>query len=348
MLSDSPEHAAFEWFNGPLNDTLPVWLKHRSYRQILPIADSNTLIYCWPLLQKVAQDAAWLPPVVVPAGEQYKNMAGCQHIWEAMLHARLDRKALVVNLGGGVIGDMGGFCAATWKRGIDFIQIPTTLLSMTDAAIGGKLGVDFQQVKNIIGVFQQPAAVFTDPVFLKTLPVRELLSGFAEVIKHALIGAPALWQMIAEKHMEGGLRYDSFDWPGLLEASTAIKMEVVRQDPHEKGLRMVLNYGHTIGHAVESYLLDSPAPVTHGEAIAYGMLAESRLAYPPGRRLEAIEAVLRRYFPPLHVPPDAFPLLWETMLQDKKNEQGKVRMTVPGNTPFSYEIHQIGWPLHLP
>lgn len=328
-----------------MEHTLIPWLQQRAYRQILPLADANTLLHCWPLLEPLAQDAAWLPPVVIPAGEIHKNLHTCTHIWQAMLDARLDRKALVVNLGGGVVGDMGGFCAATWKRGIDFIQIPTTLLSMTDAAIGGKLGIDFQQVKNTIGVFRQPAAVFADTRFLKTLPARELLSGFAEVIKHALIGAPDLWHTIREHGHTGSLRYDAFDWPALLESSVAVKHRVVQEDPYEKDLRMVLNYGHTIGHAVESYFLNTETPVTHGEAVAFGMVAESRIAYPPGQRLERIETTIAQYFDPLHVPESIYPALWEAMLQDKKNQGGKVRMTVPGNLPFSYEIHELEWPL---
>lgn len=270
--------------------------------------------------------------VVVPAGEDHKNLKTCENIWEAMLSARLDRKCLVINLGGGVVGDMGGFCAATWKRGVDFIQVPTTLLSMTDAAIGGKLGVDFQGVKNIIGVFCQPAAVFVDPAFLTTLPARALRSGFAEVIKHAIIGDPALYQQLSNGFK---LSDDSPDrWLEILQASIAVKVRIVTEDPYEKGLRMLLNFGHTIGHAIESYFLETTAPLTHGEAIAIGMICEM---YGDARR-GAMAAVLLNYFPHTNVPEAAFPAIWELMQQDKKNSSGKVRMALPDELPYTIKM----------
>jgi len=328
--------------SGDISQTFPEWLRTHEYRQILTISDENTLRHCWPTFSAALGDAGLLPPVTIPAGELHKNLHTCQYLWQAMLDAQLDRKALVINLGGGVIGDMGGFCAATWKRGVDFVQVPTTLLSMTDAAIGGKLGIDFQNIKNTIGVFQNPAAIFTDAAFLKTLPARELLSGFAEVIKHALIGAPDLWNTIlaaTEQHQH--LNYHTFNWPALLEASIAVKVRVVTEDPFEKGLRMVLNYGHTLGHAVESYLLHTTDPMTHGEAVAWGMVAESEWVYGEGERLKAIKKVVRHYFPERHMPENATEALWHLMLQDKKNSHGRVRIVVPGHTAFSMEIQEI-------
>ncbi|MEO6037421.1 MAG: iron-containing alcohol dehydrogenase, partial [Saprospiraceae bacterium] len=159
---------------GPLIETLPAWLQQRNYSRIFVICDQHTRQHCLPVLAVIRSPVKGDPTATLPAGETFKTLATCEQVWQAMLEAQLDRQALVINLGGGVIGDLGGFCAATWKRGVDFIQIPTTLLSMTDAAIGGKLGVDFQDIKNTIGVFQNPAAVFVDPVFLQTLPEREL------------------------------------------------------------------------------------------------------------------------------------------------------------------------------
>lgn len=257
--------------------------------------------------------------------ETLKTLPSCEAIWQAMFEARLDRKALVVNLGGGVVGDMGGFCAATYKRGVDFIQIPTTLLAMTDAAIGGKLGVDFQGAKNAVGVFQYPAAVFIDPVFLKTLPARELRSGFAEVIKHALIGDRALWKKI-QSMPAGSLA--ATNWGGLLADSIAVKTKIVAEDPREAGIRALLNFGHTIGHALESYFLKTAEPLTHGEAVAIGMLCECPDA------AELAETILH-FFPHRHIPETAFPDLWKLMEQDKKNASGTVRMAVPDAEPFS-------------
>ncbi|MEO6760630.1 MAG: 3-dehydroquinate synthase family protein [Saprospiraceae bacterium] len=232
---------------GPLAATLPEWLHQRDYSRVFVVCDAHTREFCLPLLGPLFPATANPGGVTLPAGEIFKTLGTCEQVWQAMLEAQLDRRALVINLGGGVVGDLGGFCAATWKRGVDFIQIPTTLLSMTDAAIGGKLGVDFQGIKNTIGVFRNPAAVFVDPAFLQTLPERELRSGFAEVVKHAFIGDPVLFQNIQHlPHLEEA------PWAKILGASIAIKARVVAEDPLEKGLRMVLNYGHTIGHAVES------------------------------------------------------------------------------------------------
>lgn len=312
------------------------------YSGLLLLADEHTRQHCLPVLQaKLPAVFDQIPVAVIPAGEAHKQMDTCAHIWQAMLDARLDRNALVVNLGGGVIGDMGGFCAATWKRGVHFIQMPTTLLSMTDAAIGGKLGIDFQGIKNSIGVFQNPAAVIADPDFLATLPYRELRSGFAEVIKHAFIGDPALLARL--QAMPSLEDLDSAAWYDILCASIAVKVRVVEEDPFEKGLRMILNYGHTIGHAVESYFLDSPAPLTHGEAIAVGMLTESYLAYGEGPQLDAVCQLVARFFPMPAIPVTAHARLWDLMLQDKKNTHGAVRMALPGAEPYELTVHHLDY-----
>jgi 3-dehydroquinate synthase len=315
-------------FIGSWSDNFPQWLESQSYSSVFILADTHTATHCLPALR--TQSALLC---VIEPGEQQKNLHTCEKIWQQMMSAGLDRKALVVNLGGGVVGDMGGFCAATWKRGVDFVQAPTTLLSMTDAAIGGKTGIDFWGLKNAIGVFQQPKAVFIDPVFLKTLPERELCSGFAEVIKHALIGDPALWSRINNlSALPPGS--DTAFWTEVLLDSVAVKVRVVTEDPHEKGLRMLLNFGHTIGHAVESYFLESPDPLTHGEAIAIGMECE---LYGDARQ-EMAATCLRRFFPQRHLPETAFARLWELMLQDKKNASGVVRMALPGSAPYQLQV----------
>ena len=331
---------AYPVVTGDLAHTFPDWLAQRRASGILLLTDANTRRHCLPVFLKAAGLPADTPVVEIPAGESYKNVATCISLWEHMLQARLDRHALVINLGGGVIGDMGGFCAATWKRGVDFVQVPTTLLSMTDAAIGGKLGIDFQQVKNTIGVFQNPAAVFVDPVFLKTLSERELRSGFAEVIKHALIGAPDLWEMIRDVTPAQLTAFTSEKWLEILRHSIAVKVRVVTEDPHEKGIRMLLNYGHTIGHALESYYLETHDPLTHGEAIAIGMLTESWIQQARlGKDVpdEWIRLMLR-IFPHRPVSSGIVPEIWQTMQQDKKNKAGSVRMALPGNGAFDMEV----------
>jgi 3-dehydroquinate synthase len=316
-------------FVGSSTDSFPQWLDNQYYSQVFIITDANTEALCLPgFLHKTGLSPKQTVVVIEP-GEAQKNLGTCETIWQAMRAANLDRKALVINLGGGVIGDMGGFCAATWKRGIDFVQVPTTLLAMTDAAIGGKLGIDFQGLKNIIGVFRQPAAVFVDPDFLDTLPERELRSGYAEVIKHALIGDPELWAQLSDHHSA----------KNVLEASIGVKVRIVQEDPHEKGLRMLLNFGHTIGHALESWFLETDNPLTHGEAIAIGMICELE----GSERRDAVAAFIKRVFPDRHIPESAFSAIWALMQQDKKNAFGKVRMALPDVGGDGMRVVELSW-----
>lgn len=320
-------------FLAPLAEAFPVWLNSQHYSQIFILSDENTQRHCLPyFLKKTGLTEKFLLTVINP-GESEKTLATCEKIWQAMLAAQLDRKSLVINLGGGVIGDIGGFCAATWKRGIDFVQIPTTLLSMTDAAIGGKTSIDFQGIKNIIGVFKQPVAVFIDPIFFQTLPERELYSGFAEVIKHALIGDPSLAHQLTQssptKHT---------NWFDILHKSIAVKVQVVEQDPLEKGLRMILNFGHSIGHALEAWFLETESPLTHGEAVYIGMVCEAYLSKAEKNLSLEVQKLGGTIFPKIKIPDSAFFALWESMLQDKKNSSGTVRMAVPDEKPFSIKM----------
>lgn len=339
----------YDIFLGPLDRTLPGWLADRKYTDIFLLTDENTNRLCRPKMNiPVGRTCVVGADISAderngPGTEQFKTLQSCERIWEAMFEAGLDRKALVINLGGGVIGDMGGFCAATYKRGVDFIQVPTTLLAMTDAAIGGKLGIDFQGIKNAVGVFRNPAAVFVDPVFLETLPARELRSGFAEVLKHALIGDPDLWTRLRQgpAFTEAGENRTP-DWLSILQASIAVKVRVVEQDPLEKGIRALLNFGHTIGHAVESYFLLSDTPLTHGEAVAIGMICESyEPDTVPSESHKAMEQMILNLFGHRHLPEPAFAALWDLMRQDKKNTSGTVRMAVPDVEPYSMRLHAL-------
>lgn len=281
--------------------------------------------------------------MIIPVGESAKTIDTCADIWAEMMGQQLDRRALLINLGGGVIGDIGGFCAAVWKRGIDFVQVPTTLLAMTDAAIGGKTGIDFQCVKNAIGVFRQPSAVFADPIFLETLPETELRSGMAEVLKHALIGEPTLYQYL-ERHAGALFASSSIEhivWEELLRASIGVKVEVVAKDPLEKGLRQLLNFGHTFGHALESFFLEKENPISHGEAVYIGMCYEAEVAEAQGLvqgLSEKVRRVGEQIFAHRHIKNQWMPALRERMLHDKKNQGGKIRMAVPGQNPFSLLI----------
>lgn len=248
---------------------LSAFLNRKRYSQVIVLADENTHRHCYP---KIANALPAHSVVTLPAGEEQKHIESCVHIWQAMTDQALDRHAVAIILGGGVMGDMGGFCAATYKRGIDFVLIPTTLLAQADASIGGKLGVDFNHFKNHIGVFQLPALTLLYSAFLQTLPPAELRSGFAEVVKHTLISDKKMWDTIRTKTLA------SQNWDELIRHSAEFKANVVTEDPKEAGLRKILNAGHTIGHALESYLLEKNRRILHGEAVAAGLIAEAWIA----------------------------------------------------------------------
>jgi 3-dehydroquinate synthase len=266
-------------------DQLRNLLRQKQYSSYFILVDENTDLHCRPILEEAIE----LPfkKILISAGEQFKNIETCTKIWQFLLDNVADRNALLINLGGGVIGDMGGFCAVTYKRGIDFVQIPTTLLSMVDASVGGKLGIDFGHVKNSIGAFQNPIANCIYDGFLKTLPFRELRSGFAEIIKHALISDKNYWEEIKKIDK---LSDENIDWQRIIKKSTALKTSIVEKDPQENGLRKILNFGHSIGHALESLSLETAHPLLHGEAVAIGMICE---AYYSNKLLSLSEAELK-------------------------------------------------------
>jgi 3-dehydroquinate synthase len=324
-------------FLGDCSEALHEILSERKSASIFILCDENTYVCCLPLL-KAVKALQHAHQIVIAPGEIHKNLDTCRQIWEALIKGRAERNSLIINLGGGVIGDMGGFCAATFKRGIPFIQVPTTLLAQVDASIGGKLGIDFGQVKNSIGVFSNPLAVVVDPHFLNTLSRRELRSGFAEIIKHALIADAGQWAAI--KHTQS---LDNMDWMKYIPPSIGIKRNVVEADPLEHGLRKALNFGHTIGHAIEGQLLQGNAPLLHGEAIAAGMICESFLSWKAGLlstddRDEISEFLLAVYAPqPLR--PDDFEAFLRLMRNDKKNEGGNINFSLIG-PPGSVIIDQ--------
>ncbi len=310
---------------GSIQESLAQFLQDKSYSRHVVLCDENTEKYCLPTLEQHFTNINFLV-VKIPDGEAYKNIETCQSIWRQLMVAGIDRKAVVLNLGGGVIGDMGGFCASTFKRGVDFVQIPTTLLSQVDASIGGKLGIDFAEVKNSIGLFCNPKAVFIDSIFLKTLSERELRSGFAEIIKHSLIADVEQWQKIGRLE----------DWrigiEKLVIPSLEIKQRIVEEDPFEKGIRKALNFGHTIGHAVESLFLKTENPLLHGEAIAIGMICESWLSHKilnlSATDLQDITKFLTQLYGHTHIPENDFDILLDLMQNDKKNEQDRINFSL--------------------
>ncbi len=238
-----------------------------NYSKICILVDDNTVNNC---LNTIKNDLKFSYEVFqIQSGEEKKNLETCSEIWNHLTENTYDRRSLIINLGGGVICDMGGFIASTYKRGIDFINIPTTLLAQVDASVGGKLGIDFNNFKNQIGVFKIPNLIIVDIKFLATLPKRELKSGFAEVIKHCLI-------IDNEKFNEiNKIEWSQNNWDEIVRHSIEIKSNVVKNDLEENGIRKILNFGHSLGHAIETTYLDKDNKLLHGEAIAIGMICES-------------------------------------------------------------------------
>lgn len=303
-------------------DSLMPFIEAGKYSQVLILVDRNTNDHCLPILQALLPDLIDYDIIEVDPGEENKNIDYCIGVWKTMLDFGVERKALMINLGGGVVTDMGGFAASTYKRGIDFIQIPTTLLAQVDASVGGKTGIDLDNVKNIIGTFTQPKAVFVSSLFLNTLDERQLLSGFAEVIKHGLIQDKNLYQDCKTTSV-------SDISSELVYRSVLIKNQVVTADPHEGGLRKILNFGHTIGHAIEGYsLLHDETALLHGEAIAIGMICEAYLSHKivglSAEELQDITQYFLAIYPVYSLDRSIYAELLELMKNDKKNENQKI------------------------
>ncbi len=309
--------------------------------KVAVLVDENTKKHCFPLIEGVVPNA---DSITIKSGEQHKTLTSCAYIWDQMTKFSLDRKSLLINLGGGVIGDMGGFCAATYKRGISFINLPTTLLSQVDASVGGKLGIDFNGFKNHIGLFKQPDHILIHSTFLQTLPEREMKSGFAEILKHSIIANHEQWNKIKSKP------FKSIDINTIVEQSVKIKENVVNEDPLEKGIRKILNFGHTIGHAVESTFLNGANPLLHGEAVAAGMICESYIAFRESLinqdELDQIVQMIDLNYTRTSLSADFQQNILALVLQDKKNEKDKILMALPkgiGRAVWDIEVspHEI-------
>jgi 3-dehydroquinate synthase len=288
------------------------------------LVDEHTKQYCLPQLAAVLPE---LITIEISSGEEHKNISTCELIWKQLIDHQADRQAALINLGGGVIGDMGGFAAATYKRGIAFIQVPTTVLSQVDSSIGGKLGVDFKYGKNLIGLFKDPELVFIYPPFLQSLPKRQFLNGFAEIFKHALVNDKEQWGRLKN------LDIQKCDIAQVVHDSLLVKKNIVEQDPFESGLRKILNFGHTIGHALEAYSLEhDQEPLLHGEAIALGMIAEAWLSVQlcglEINTFDEIRSVLALVFPKRDISVYDTGLLLEYMKMDKKNAGSKIRFAL--------------------
>ncbi|MBK0379153.1 3-dehydroquinate synthase [Mucilaginibacter segetis] len=301
------------------------FIKQSGYSRFFIFTDENTGKYCLPVVKEKIDQFDNYDIIEINAGEESKNIDFCIGVWKMLIDFGADRNSLIINLGGGVISDMGGFVASTYKRGIDFVHIPTTLLSQVDASVGGKTGIDIEGIKNIVGTFAQPKAVFMINEFLKTLPPRQILSGLAELLKHGLIADAQLWADLKQNDL-------TQPSPELIHRSVKIKNKIVLEDPTEKNIRKALNFGHTIGHAVETYsLLNDQVPLSHGEAIAIGMICEAWLSNKnadlPDADLQDITATLTTLYPKYQLHENNFDALFKIMQMDKKNLNGKINCT---------------------
>lgn len=290
------------------------------------LTDEITHQLCRPLVLSKLDGAK---DIVVGATDTYKNLDTLAQIWEQLQSEGATRHSLLINLGGGMVTDLGGFAAATFKRGIRFINIPTTLLSMVDAAVGGKTGINFGGLKNEIGSFADADVVIVSAEFLRTLDDENLRSGYAEMLKHALLSDPDMWK----RHLEFALAHPDFTLlQVLVEESIRCKQHIVCEDPHERGIRKALNLGHTVGHAFESFMLQQQRPVLHGYAVAWGLVCElfmsaAKAAFPPERLRPTVRFIKNYYGRPDFSCGD-YDTLIDLMLHDKKNVAGVINFTL--------------------
>ncbi len=325
--------------SGLISELLPDILNSLKPSKVFILVDEHTEEHCLPVLTKVyslrpkspyLSDLSEDQIITFPAGELHKTLQTVSDVWSLLIEQKADRHALVINLGGGVVTDLGGYAAGCYKRGIRFLHIPTTVLGMVDAALGGKTGIDHAGIKNSVGLFRMPEVVLTDVQFLTTLPARELRSGMAEMYKHALIHDRAHWDELKLKPELTAT---------LITKSQQVKLEIVKKDPYEQGIRAALNFGHSVGHAIESLLLETNAPLLHGEAIAVGMICEAYLSERLcGLAKEAvldIEKTLLDVYGHTSLTGKQKENIVSLVANDKKNLRGTIRMSL---------LHEIGTP----
>lgn len=322
----------FVHFNEECYKQLNTYLSVNELSTVFILVDENTMECCYPMFVSKLETSVKIELIEIESGEVNKNLDTCTQLWNVLTELGADRKSLLINLGGGVITDMGGFVASTFKRGIRFINVPTTLLSMVDASVGGKTGIDLGVLKNQIGVFSNPEMVLVDIAFLSTVSQRELTSGIAEILKYGLTyDAKLLREVIQCNYLNIN------DKEGLIYRSIEIKNEVVKEDPKEIGIRKILNFGHTLGHAIESHHLDSEhlKTLTHGEAIAIGMITEIYLSYKllnfPKQLMHDVKKSILNIFDKILIQTSEYPAILELLKHDKKNTSGQVNFVLLNN-----------------
>lgn len=317
------------FFNKEAFENLNIFIDEQDISSIFVLVDDNTQKYCLDILKQKLSSG--FKVISILPGEQYKTLDTCAFIWEKLSDKGADRKSLLINLGGGVVTDIGGFAASCFRRGISFIHIPTTLLCMVDAAIGGKNGVDFKHLKNQIGIIRPPKMILIDKDFLKTLPQEQIVSGFAEILKHGLIYSKS------KTYFDDCLSVDKLDFQNvkhLIDESINIKLQIVDKDVDEQGLRKVLNYGHTLGHAIESYRmgLEASKHLLHGEAIAVGLILETYISQKllgfPESQLNQLKSFIHQYFPFQKFDKNDQSQIIELMKYDKKNTKNQINFVL--------------------
>lgn len=316
-------------FNQNAYEALNNHLKENKYSNLFIIVDNETNEHCLPKFLPLLETDLTIEIIEFESGEINKNIETCIEIWKVLTELGADRKSLVINLGGGVVTDLGGFVASTFKRGLDFINIPTTLLSMVDASVGGKTGVDLGNLKNQIGVINVPQMVLIDTDYLETLPQSEMRSGLAEMLKHGLIYDSAYWKQFLDLKA-----IDFADFDALIYRSVEIKNDIVIQDPTEKNIRKALNFGHTLGHAIEGYFLESETKTTllHGEAIAIGMILESYISLHKNlitaEEYTEIKTAIKSIYDDVKIEENDIDPILELLIHDKKNEYGLIQFAL--------------------
>ncbi|WP_396601114.1 3-dehydroquinate synthase [Algibacter sp. R77976] len=316
-------------FNENCYSSINQHIKENNFSKIFILVDENTHQYCLPKFLENLETNKSIEIIEIESGEINKTIDTCVGVWNTLSELDADRKSLMINIGGGVITDLGGFVACTFKRGISYINVPTSLLSMVDASVGGKTGVDLGHLKNQVGVISNPDLVLIDTKFLDTLPKEQMRSGLAEMLKHGLITGENYWNKFQDLSK---LSLDNLD--ELIHESVIIKRDVVEEDPFENGLRKTLNFGHTLGHAIESYYLSNPNKTTllHGEAIIVGMILASYIStelvgFPKETTLN-IKSLFLSYYDKVEFDKNDFPAIIELLKYDKKNNHGNINFVL--------------------
>ena len=316
-------------FNEKGYEALNLHLKETKYSNLFVLVDTKTNEHCLSKFLPYLETNLTIEIIEFEAGEANKNIDTCVEVWKVLTELGADRKSLIVNLGGGVVTDLGGFVASTFKRGVDFVNIPTTLLAMVDASVGGKNGVDLGNLKNQIGVINVPLMVLVDSSYLVTLPKNEMRSGLAEMLKHGLIFDKMEWEKFLNLK-----DIDFADFDAFIHRSVAIKNAIVMQDPTEKNIRKALNFGHTLGHAIESYFLENENKTTllHGEAIAAGMILESYISWQKNLisrdEYYQIKNTIKSIFEDIVFDKNDLTPIQELLIHDKKNEYGNIQFAL--------------------